>query len=59
LAVPFNWLLWRAFSAKKDWWTTWVKLEVGHHGVTYALLALWAAMGIGVIGYLLGWRQDE
>lgn len=58
LAVPINWLLWRAFWARKEWWTTWLKSEFAHHGTGYFILAVWSALLIGFLGYLLGSRHD-
>lgn len=59
LTIPFDWLLWRAFSARKDWWMSWLKTEFTRHGSTYILMAVLAVAVFAALGYFLGQQRDE
>ncbi len=51
--VPLGWLLWRAYSARKDWWTKWAAAEFAKNGESYIVMTVVAVAVCGLAGFLL------
>lgn len=58
LLAPAFWLVWRAYASRTSWWNAWLKTEFSKNADTYALIAVWSVLLLGVAGYLLGRRHD-
>src|SRR5689334_6065451 len=59
LGVPAVWLLWRAFSARREWWMTWLDSEFKRNYDVYVCAGMISIAVFALIGYLLGRRNDE
>jgi diguanylate cyclase (GGDEF)-like protein len=52
-------LLWRAFSARRTWWISWLGTELHNNYAPYICLALGAVGVFALLGYIIGARHDE
>ncbi len=59
LTVPFSWLLWRAYAARRLWWQVWLETELKHHYDVYICTGMVSVAVFFVLGYLFGRRNDE
>lgn len=57
--VPFSWLLWRAFDARRAWWLSWLKTEFHNNYGGYVAATVVAVGLFAVLGYLFGAEHDR
>ncbi len=57
--VPFVWLLFRAYSTRREWWEKWLRLEFKKNDQVYLVLSIIAVGLFSLIGYFIGRLKDE
>jgi diguanylate cyclase (GGDEF)-like protein len=58
LSSPFVWLIWCAFSAKKEWWIKWIHTEWSNNSTSYLVIGFVGVALFSLIGYLLAERKS-